>query len=112
MNPVIINRVFFSVLFFSAVVALCLGFGCESCFASYVDIVKPINDKGNEIVGMIKSVFGVIATITIVIGVIGMATPWIRDKAAFFKTIAFIFLAAILMANLDAVKELIGLTDL
>lgn len=109
MNPVIINRVFFSVVFFSAVVALCLGFGCESCFASYMDIVEPIQNKGNHIVDIIKSVFSVIATITIVIGVVGMATPWIRDKTSFFKTMAFIFLASVLMANLDKLKALMDL---
>lgn len=111
MNLDIINRIFFSVLFFSAVVALCLAFGFESCHASHMEIVQPIQEKGNHIVEIIKSVFGVIATITVVIGVVGMATPWIRDKASFFKTMAFIFLAAVLMANLDTVKELIGLTN-
>lgn len=100
-------RPFFATIFMAFLIIL--GFDCAAN-ADHMELVAPIQEKGGAVIDIITSVFSVIATITIVIGVVGLATPFIHDKAAFFKTVAFVFLASILIANLDVVKAIIGLS--
>lgn len=86
-----------------------LLFGTD-CGASAMELVAPIQEKGEEVIDGVKRIFRVIAVLSIILAACSLAFPWFGDKKMFVTKIASsVFVASIIISKIDVVQAFLGL---